>query len=211
MNVGWRDDLGQRPSFAGALVQRGGGTCTRDWTASAASANSASITSEPWNGVAKRSRVNRVACGPIRPPTTPPASTSEIARRAMLRCRNLGGGEPVLQADRVVHADDAGGHAEQREASPLQRERAHDASDDVDRSARHEPRAASDLRHPQRHRHRRQRRAEHVRRRAERRQRLVFASENPTRPFIEIRPDALVSSSAWQQARRKMSRREVCT
>ena len=40
---------------------------------------------------------------------------------------------------------------------------------------------------------------------------LFCASENPTRPFIEIRPDALVSSSAWQQARRKMSRREVCT
>ena len=35
-------------------------------------------------------------------------------------------------------------------------------------------------------------------------------SENPTRPFIEIRPDELVSSSAWQQASRKMSRREVC-
>src|SRR6476469_6282185 len=31
------------------------------------------------------------------------------------------------------------------------------------------------------------------------------------RPFIEMSPDALMSSSAWQQASRKMSRREVCT
>src|SRR3954447_4556560 len=40
---------------------------------------------------------------------------------------------------------------------------------------------------------------------------LLCASANPTSPFIEISPDAFVSNSAWQQARRKMSRREVCT
>ena len=40
---------------------------------------------------------------------------------------------------------------------------------------------------------------------------LFCASANPTSPFIEISPDALVSNSAWQQARRKISRREVCT
>ena len=39
---------------------------------------------------------------------------------------------------------------------------------------------------------------------------LWLASENPTSPFIEISPDALASSSAWQQASRKMSRRDVC-
>src|SRR5882672_952435 len=37
------------------------------------------------------------------------------------------------------------------------------------------------------------------------------ASEKPIRPFIEIRPDALISSNAWQQASRKMSRRDVFT
>jgi len=39
---------------------------------------------------------------------------------------------------------------------------------------------------------------------------LFSASENPTSPFIEISPEALASSSAWQQASRKMSRRDVC-
>lgn len=40
---------------------------------------------------------------------------------------------------------------------------------------------------------------------------FVCASEKPTRPFIAINPDELMSSSAWQQASKKMSRRDVCT
>ena len=35
---------------------------------------------------------------------------------------------------------------------------------------------------------------------------LCSVSEKPTSPLIVIRPAALVSSSAWQQASRKMSR-----
>ncbi len=35
---------------------------------------------------------------------------------------------------------------------------------------------------------------------------FVPARSKPTRPFIVMRPAAFVSSSAWQQASRKMSR-----
>ena len=188
----------------------GGGTCTRDWTASATNANadqhherSLERCREEVAGEARRLRTDQAADDAAR------QHEGDRLRAVVRRC-NLGSGKPVLEADRVVDADDPGGDAEQREAPGLQRVRSYQTAHDVDRRARHEPRTAADP-------------AIHsdigIAASAEPSTYVVApnvasvfvsASENPTRPFIEIRPDALISSSAWQLARRKMSRRDVC-
>ena len=93
--------------------------------------------------------------------------------RAVGRRGDLGGGEPVLQAEGVVDADQRRRHAVQREAAEPQRHRREAGADDVDRGARHEAAAAADAAHPQRGRHRRQRGTQHVGRRTQRRERPV--------------------------------------
>ncbi len=89
---------------------------------------------------------------------------------------------------------------------------ARQAADDVDRGARHEAAAAADAAHPQRRpasppARNRGRRSSRPASRASGRAR----ARSRRAPFIEIRPAELTSSSAWQQASRKRSRREVCT
>ena len=65
------------PAFSSA---EGRGTWTRDWTASATSATAASSTNDPRKGMANMSLPQRLIAGPRKPPTMPPASTSETAR-----------------------------------------------------------------------------------------------------------------------------------
>ena len=83
--IGMRDNTGCRmifdsgrppPPVSSAV---GLGTFTRDCTASAITATPASTRNEPRNGVANRSFAKRDDSGPRKPPTMPPASTSEIA------------------------------------------------------------------------------------------------------------------------------------
>ena len=78
-NVGWRTiSASGRPRARRSSIV-GAGTCTRDCTARATSAHAARSTNEPTNGVANKSLPHRVVSGPRKPPTMPPASTSEIA------------------------------------------------------------------------------------------------------------------------------------
>ena len=80
MNTGWRtiSRSGRPPPALSAAV--GLGTSTRDWMASATIATAASNANDPRKGVANMSLPQRDIAGPRKPPTMPPASTSEMAR-----------------------------------------------------------------------------------------------------------------------------------
>ena len=157
MNTGCRTivDSGRPAPERSSTVGRG--TCTSDWTASATTAYAASTTNPPRNGVAKRSAARRTDSGPTKPPTMPPASTSEIARGLSAGADDLGRREAILQSERVVHADDRRRHAVEREAPAERSRNAASAQPPILISApAMKPAAASDARHPQRRRHRRQ-------------------------------------------------------
>ena len=76
----------------------------------------ASTRNEPRNGVAKRSRAKRADCGPMKPADDAAGQHQRNRFRRERELGHFGRREPVLQADGVVDADDAGGERRRAES-----------------------------------------------------------------------------------------------